>query len=311
VELFIDDVKIGEQSVANSRPRTYLFVAKLDAGTHTVKLAFPNDFFDAATGNDRNLYIQQLLVFETGAALAVPGTLSAAAMAVRTHGSEVAKGVWSVSLNGFLAQNLAVTDAGNYELKVKASGDAALGVDPQMLVRLNGVAQAMIGVSPNANTYTFPLTLTAGVHFLQLEFVNDFMDPKNTPANRDLVLHQITVNKTTLIPATESLKSSTPSPAAATLPSDFGLEVNYPNPFNPSTKIAFGIPEAAHVVLTIHNLNGQEVARLFEGEMAAGRYEREWKATDMASGIYFYRLVARGKDSQRQVNLVKKLTLTK
>jgi PKD repeat protein len=310
VELFIDDVKIGEQTVANSRPRTYLFVAKLDTGTHTVKLAFPNDFFDKATGNDRNLYIQQLLVFETGAALAVPGTLSAAAMAVRTHGSEVAKGVWSLSLNGFLGQNLAVTDAGNYELRVRASGDAALGVDPQMLVRLNGVAQAMVGVSPNANTYAFPLPLAAGVHFLQLEFVNDFSDPKNTPENRDLVVHQITVNKTTSI-MTEILKSSTPNPAAAILPSDFGLEVNYPNPFNPSTKIAFGIPEPAHVVLTIHNLNGQEVARLLEGELSAGRYEREWKATDVASGVYFYRLVALGKDSQRQVNLVKKLTLAK
>ncbi len=92
---------------------------------------------------------------------------------------------------------------------------------------------------------------------------------------------------------------------------DFVLNGNYPNPFNPATQIKFGVPEPARVALTIHNLTGQEVARLLDGELAAGEYGREWNAEGYVSGIYFIRLVAISKTSGRQVNLVKKMVLAK
>jgi PKD repeat protein len=94
-------------------------------------------------------------------------------------------------------------------------------------------------------------------------------------------------------------------------PGDFVLSGTYPNPFNPATQIKFGVPELARVALTIHNLTGQEVARPFEGDLAAGEYEREWNAEGYVSGIYFVRLAAISKSSGRQVNLVKKMVLAK
>ena len=97
----------------------------------------------------------------------------------------------------------------------------------------------------------------------------------------------------------------------AVAPEDFMLNGNYPNPFNPATQIEFGVSEPARIVITIHNITGQEVARLFEGELTAGEYEREWNAEGYVSGIYFVRLVTISKISRRQVNLVKKMVLAK
>lgn len=75
-------------------------------------------------------------------------------------------------------------------------------------------------------------------------------------------------------------------------PSHFTLEQNYPNPFNPSTTIRFGLPHESFVTLKVYNSLGQEVAELFSGSRPAGQYSVEWNAEGLASGIYYYRLVA-------------------
>ncbi|MDZ7362589.1 MAG: lamin tail domain-containing protein [candidate division KSB1 bacterium] len=112
-------------------------------------------------------------------------------------------------------------------------------------------------------------------------------------------------NDSTGTPMTQ-VKNNTSPP-----PNGFVLYENHPNPFNPTTKIKFSVPEAATVVLTIHNLKGQELARLFEGELAAGEYQRDWNAAQHVTGIYFARLAAAGKVSGAQVNRVKKMLLAK
>ena len=79
---------------------------------------------------------------------------------------------------------------------------------------------------------------------------------------------------------------------AGNAPANYELS-NYPNPFNPTTKIRVGIPEAAEVSLTIYNSIGQEVTRLANKTMLdAGVYDYEWNASNMPSGIYLYRLTA-------------------
>jgi len=75
-------------------------------------------------------------------------------------------------------------------------------------------------------------------------------------------------------------------------PSNFSLEQNYPNPFNPSTTIRFSLPQAATISLSVFNTLGQEVAELASGEYQAGRYAVDWNAEGLASGVYYYRLVA-------------------
>jgi hypothetical protein len=75
------------------------------------------------------------------------------------------------------------------------------------------------------------------------------------------------------------------------------LHQNYPNPFNPSTTIRFDLPHAAHVKLSVYNIKGELVAVIADRHMTEGRKEMGWAAKDsrgraLASGVYFYRLVA-------------------
>jgi hypothetical protein len=67
------------------------------------------------------------------------------------------------------------------------------------------------------------------------------------------------------------------------------LEQNFPNPFNPVTKITYTIPLAGPVRLAVYNLLGQEVALIYEGAQSAGTYEVEFTNEGLPSGIYFYR----------------------
>ena len=76
------------------------------------------------------------------------------------------------------------------------------------------------------------------------------------------------------------------------LPIVYELYRNYPNPFNPTTKIKFDIPENSFVSLKIYDITGREVANLVSQEMAPGRYEKDWNAAAYSSGVYFYRITA-------------------
>ena len=75
-------------------------------------------------------------------------------------------------------------------------------------------------------------------------------------------------------------------------PNKYFLSQNYPNPFNPATTISFNIPSKSFVSLKVFDLIGREVATIFSGEMAAGSYSKQWNASNLSSGIYFYRLQA-------------------
>lgn len=76
------------------------------------------------------------------------------------------------------------------------------------------------------------------------------------------------------------------------LPLTFSLNQNYPNPFNPSTNISFALPKAADVKLEVFNSVGRLVAILVHEHKQAGRYVLQFNASSLASGLYFYRLIA-------------------
>jgi hypothetical protein len=75
-------------------------------------------------------------------------------------------------------------------------------------------------------------------------------------------------------------------------PSRLTLVQNYPNPFNPSTNISFEIPVKSNVVIKIYNVIGSEVADLLNEEKLPGRYQVEFNASYLPSGIYFYSINA-------------------
>jgi hypothetical protein len=81
------------------------------------------------------------------------------------------------------------------------------------------------------------------------------------------------------------------------IPKTFALEQNYPNPFNPSTKIRYQLPLKSIIRVEIYNLLGQRVQTLLDEIQDAGYKSVEWNSTNVASGIYFYRLNAANLDN--------------
>lgn len=70
----------------------------------------------------------------------------------------------------------------------------------------------------------------------------------------------------------------------------FRLEQNYPNPFNPSTIFSFDLASHSRVSLNVYDALGREVSQVVYEELPAGHYARQWNASDLPSGMYFYRL---------------------
>lgn len=73
-------------------------------------------------------------------------------------------------------------------------------------------------------------------------------------------------------------------------PTEYALYENYPNPFNPNTKIEYSIPQATHVTITVYNAIGQAVQVLVDESKEQGHYTLEWNAANLSSGIYFYQI---------------------
>ncbi|MCU7495545.1 MAG: T9SS type A sorting domain-containing protein [Ignavibacteria bacterium] len=90
------------------------------------------------------------------------------------------------------------------------------------------------------------------------------------------------------------------------IPETFNLEQNFPNPFNPSTTIKFGLPGEASVSLKIFNILGQEVATLINNEhMTAGTYNVGFNASSLSSGTYIYQLSYNNQTVNRKMLLMK------
>lgn len=90
-------------------------------------------------------------------------------------------------------------------------------------------------------------------------------------------------------------------------PVTYKLLNNYPNPFNPTTNIAFEIPQSENVSLNIYNINGELIRTVVSEILPAGHFERTWDARDnngkaVASGIYIYRL--RAGNFSRSANMI-------
>ncbi len=89
------------------------------------------------------------------------------------------------------------------------------------------------------------------------------------------------------------------------IPKDLELLANYPNPFNPSTMIRFGLPLSSHVVLKVYDVSGREVKTLLDRQMSAGFHSVGFDASGLPNGTYVYRIQARGFEASRKMMLVK------
>jgi hypothetical protein len=78
-------------------------------------------------------------------------------------------------------------------------------------------------------------------------------------------------------------------------PNVFTMSQNYPNPSNPKSKIDYEIPVNGRITIKLYNTLGQEVKSIIDETKEAGYYTAEFDGTDLASGVYFYRIIAEGE----------------
>jgi len=102
---------------------------------------------------------------------------------------------------------------------------------------------------------------------------------------------------------------------AGVMPARLVLYQNFPNPFNPITRISFALPEPSMVRLSVFNVLGQKVATPVDGELGAGYHSTEWSATQngaaLPSGLYFYRLDARSAVTGKEFIETRHMLLTR
>jgi|GEM_PF-474411 len=89
------------------------------------------------------------------------------------------------------------------------------------------------------------------------------------------------------------------------LPKEYSISQNYPNPFNPVTRISFALPKSALTKITIYNILGKEVKVLVNKELDAGRHEINIDASDLSSGVYFYKIQSGSFVQTKKMTLLK------
>jgi hypothetical protein len=159
--------------------------------------------------------------------------------------------------------------------------------------------------------------------FVHMEYMVDHVagtfvttTPECTESHNEMIYQRIPVDEIATSPLTPAypLRSDSTGypyqvgagPVRGSLPQEFALYQNYPNPFNPNTNIQFDLTVAGNVSLKVFDITGREAAVLLNNErLEAGAHVVEFNATDMPSGVYFYRLEAVGHQLTRKMMLVK------
>lgn len=158
----------------------------------------------------------------------------------------------------------------------------------------------MSGIIPAQSSDTLYLTLKTH-NFPMGEFWATIQIESNDP---DETLYYVPIH---MVVDTSAMGIELPGELT---PKRFTLQQNWPNPFNPSTTIAYTLPGAAEVDLTIYDVLGQRVKTLVREKQPAGKYSVQWDGTNefgiqVASGIYIYRITAGNKTATRKLILMR------
>lgn len=90
-----------------------------------------------------------------------------------------------------------------------------------------------------------------------------------------------------------------------TVPTEYNLSQNFPNPFNPTTNIIFSVPVDGNVSLKFYDALGNEISSYLDGFLKAGTYNAQFEGADLPSGVYFYTLNAEGFSMTKKMMLIK------
>ena len=131
-----------------------------------------------------------------------------------------------------------------------------------------------------ADNSPFGYLLTAHCDFAETIVYNRIVADSERVAVENYLADKYNISITTGIEDSREVK----------IPKQFTLSQNYPNPFNPTTTISYSIPTSEFVTLKAYDVLGKEVAALVNEEKPAGSYKVEFNASNLSSGIYFYKL---------------------
>jgi hypothetical protein len=177
----------------------------------------------------------------------------------------------ALGANGSVAFNLTVPQSGSYRMRIfgcnPGSTAAALQVKEGSTVLASPQLPAKAD-STGSDVLSAAFALTGGTHALSVAGAN---------ANVDYI---------------QLIQEIVGAVEPGGIPSTFALEQNYPNPFNPTTTINFSLGKATDVKLIVYNVLGQQVTQLVNDKLPAGAHTVQFKATNLATGVYFYRLEA-------------------
>ena len=145
----------------------------------------------------------------------------------------------------------------------------------------------------NQNDFTYELDLTGNSGEPVAIIVDGFLNPEANKNGQSLGVNSVTS------------KGSVPTSIITEPPSSIALHDNYPNPFNPVTSIPFEVKEAGIVRLEIFNIAGQKVSTLIDDVLPPGYHVSTFDASEMASGVYIYRLVTNSFSQSKKMVLIK------
>ena len=174
---------------------------------------------------------------------------------------------------------------------------ADVGINYNMLDSLIAFADSL-----NEEDYTpqswsdFIEALTSGVNAIEQNYTNSISAADALGEAKDNL--QAAIDGLVLI-------TTDVDDIASKSPKVFLLNQNYPNPFNPTTQISYSIPQNGYISLKVYDLLGMEIATLFEGILLAGNYVVSFDGSEIASGIYLYRLKANNFIETKKLILLK------
>jgi hypothetical protein len=272
----------GGPSTING-PGGYLTVKYDNSGTQQWASAFPGSTYDEATA----IAVYGSNVYVTGGLIA--GSTNSDYLTIKYNSSGVQQ--WTKTYNGPVngydkANAIAVDKSGNIYVtgtsnaggstfdyaSVKYDDTGAL----QWIVRYNETGSSNCNAVAIAvdTSYNFYVSGSSGTKYMTIKY-----------------------SQVTGI-----------TPVSGNIPNSFYLSQNYPNPFNPSTRIRFDVPTAEafrRVALKVFDILGKEITTLVNEQFEPGSYEITFDGTNLASGLYFYRLVAGDFTETKKMLMIK------